>query len=71
MAHGAGPVVHGDLAGGYAMSERVGKCAMPLPNMRSIAHRRPVARCLEWSLVKNPIPGGLRNEHLGEYVTGE
>jgi len=28
VAHGAGPVVHGDLAGGYAMSERVGKCAM-------------------------------------------
>ena len=30
MARGAGPVVHDDLAGEYAVSERFGKCAVAL-----------------------------------------
>jgi hypothetical protein len=35
VAHGAGPVVHGDLAGGYAVSEWVGNCVVALCNVRS------------------------------------
>ena len=30
MARGAGPVVHGDRAGRYTVSQRFGKCAVPL-----------------------------------------
>jgi len=35
VAHGAGLVVHGDLAGGYAVSEWVGNCVVALCNMGS------------------------------------
>ena len=34
MGHGAGPVVRNDLAGSYAVSERVGKCAVVLRNVK-------------------------------------
>jgi hypothetical protein len=30
VAHSAEPVVHGNLAGGYAVSERFGKCTVVL-----------------------------------------
>ncbi len=33
MACGSGPVVHGDLAGGYAVSQRFEKCAVALRNV--------------------------------------
>lgn len=35
MERGAGPVVHDDLAGVYAVSERFGKCAVALRNVPS------------------------------------
>ena len=34
MGHGAGPVVRDDLAGSYAVSKRVGKCAVVLRNVK-------------------------------------
>ena len=34
VAHDAGPVAHDDLASRYAVSERVGKCAVVLRNVK-------------------------------------
>ena len=34
VGHGAGPVVRDDLAGSYAVSKRVGKCAVVLRNVK-------------------------------------
>jgi hypothetical protein len=50
VAHGAGPVVHDDLAGGYAVSERFGKRAITL---RNVLDQDRSLRALELLLLEN------------------
>jgi len=63
VAHGAEPVVHDDLADGYAVSERFGKCAVAL---RIVLDQDRSLSALELLLLENHFYGlhGLGTEEL-------